>query len=134
MLVSITHSELQEVDGQISRLNHVPYEKYQELLEETSSLKMQALHREEEIQTLKCMLAQKDKETVRLKDQLLLRDKTISKLRALVELAWTEFDSAKRRNINPKASAIEEHEKENIQEIKGTASIVNKISGTHWLF
>ncbi|KAJ6863455.1 hypothetical protein NC652_040106 [Populus alba x Populus x berolinensis] len=92
---------------------------------------MQALHREQEIQTLKCMLARKDKETVRLKDQLLLRDKTISKLRALVEFAWTEFDSAKRRNINPKASAIEEHEKETIQEIKGTASIVNEIGITN---
>lgn len=44
----------------------------------------------------------------------------------MVEFAWTEFDSAKRRTINPKASAIEEHEKENIQEIKGTASIVNE--------
>ncbi|KAJ6958375.1 pollen-specific leucine-rich repeat extensin-like protein 2 [Populus alba x Populus x berolinensis] len=92
---------------------------------------MQALHREQEIQTLKGMLAQKDKETVRLKDQLLLRDKTISKLRALVEFAWTEFDSAKRRNINPKASAIEKHEKETIQEIKGTASIVNEIGITN---
>ena len=131
MLVSITYSELQEVDGLTSRPNHVPYEKYQELLEETSSLKMQALHREEEIQTLKGMLAQKDKETVRLKDQLLLRDKTISKLRALVEFAWTEFDSAKKRNINPKASAIEEHEKETIQEINGTASIVNEIGITN---
>jgi uncharacterized protein (DUF2344 family) len=92
---------------------------------------MQALHREEEIQTLKGMLAQKDKETVRLKDQLLLRDKTISKLRALVEFAWTEFDSAKKRNINPKASAIEEQEKETIQEINGTASIVNQIGITN---
>ncbi|KAB5514618.1 hypothetical protein DKX38_028524 [Salix brachista] len=88
-----------------------------------SSLKMEALHREEEIQTLEGLLAEKDLETARLKDQLLLRDMTISKLRALVELAWTEFDSANKTNINPQASAIEKHEGESVQDINGTASI-----------
>ncbi|KAJ6673288.1 hypothetical protein OIU85_012297 [Salix viminalis] len=113
-----------EGDGQTSRPSHVPYEKYREVLEEMSSLKMEALHREEEIQTLDAMLAGKDWETARLKDQLLLRDTTISKLRSLAELAWTEFDSANRTNINPQASAIENHdEEESVQEINGTASI-----------
>ena len=88
-----------------------------------SSLKMEALYREEEIQTLEAMLAKKDWEMVRLKDQLLLRDTTISKLRSLFELAWTEFDSVNKRNINPQASAIEKHEEEAVQDINGTASI-----------
>ncbi|KAG5226041.1 pollen-specific leucine-rich repeat extensin protein [Salix suchowensis] len=70
------------------------------------------------------MLAQKDWETARLKDQLLLRDTTISKLRSLVELAWTEFDSVNKTNINPQASAVEKHdEEESVQDINGTASI-----------
>ncbi|KAJ6435763.1 hypothetical protein OIU84_000894 [Salix udensis] len=112
-----------EGDGQTSRPSHVPYEKYREVLEEMSSLKIEALHREEEIQTLEGLLAEKDLETARLKDQLLLRDMTISKLRALVELAWTEFDSANKKNINPQASAIEKHEGESVQDINGTASI-----------
>ncbi|KAB5514615.1 hypothetical protein DKX38_028521 [Salix brachista] len=113
-----------EADGQTSRPSHVPYEKYREVLEEMSSLKMRALHREEEIQTLEAMLAGKDWETARLKDQLLLRDTTISKLRSLAELAWTEFDSANRTNINPQASAVEKHdEEESVQDINGTASI-----------
>ncbi|KAF9662835.1 hypothetical protein SADUNF_Sadunf18G0095600 [Salix dunnii] len=114
-----------EGDGQTSRPSHVPYERYRKVLEEMSSLKMEALHREEEIQTLEAMLAQKDWEMVRLKDQLLLRDTTISKLRSVVELAWTEFDSVNKRNINPQASAIEKHdEEETIQDINGTASII----------
>ncbi|KAF9662837.1 hypothetical protein SADUNF_Sadunf18G0095800 [Salix dunnii] len=112
-----------EGDGQTSRPNHVPYEKYREVLEEMSSLKMEALHREEEIQTLEAMLAQKDWETVRLKDHLLLRDTTISRLRSLVELAWTEFDSVNKTNINPQASAIEKHEEKSVQDINGTASV-----------
>ncbi|KAJ6435749.1 hypothetical protein OIU84_000881 [Salix udensis] len=113
-----------EGDGQTSRPSHVPYEKYREVLEEMSSLKMRALHREEEIQTLEAMLAQKDWETVQLKDQLLLRDTTISKLRSLVEVAWTEFDSVNKTNINPQASAVEKHdEEESVRDINGTASI-----------
>ncbi|KAB5514617.1 hypothetical protein DKX38_028523 [Salix brachista] len=112
-----------EADGQTSRPSHVPYEKYREVLEEMSSLKMEALHREEEIQTLEGLLTEKDLETARLKDQLLLRDMTISKLRALAELAWTEFDSANKTNINPQASATEKHEGESVQNINGTASI-----------
>ncbi|KAJ6673285.1 hypothetical protein OIU85_012294 [Salix viminalis] len=113
-----------EGDGQTSRPSHVPYEKYREVLEEMSSLKMRALHREEEIQTLEGLLAEKDWETARLKDQLLLRDTTISKLRSLDELAWTEFDSVNKTNINPQASAVEKHdEEESVQDINGTASI-----------
>ncbi|KAJ6355153.1 hypothetical protein OIU77_005696 [Salix suchowensis] len=101
-----------EGDGQTSRPSHVPYEKYREVLEEMSSLKMRALHREEEIQTLEAMLAQKDWETARLKDQLLLRDTTI------------KFDSVNKTNINPQASAVEKHdEEESVQDINGTASI-----------
>ncbi|CAK7324813.1 unnamed protein product [Dovyalis caffra] len=116
-------------DGQITRPDHVPYKKYQELLEETNSLKMQALYREKEVETLKGMLAQKEKDMVRLKDRLHRRDATISKLRAVVEFAWTEFDSATKSLQG--FYTIEKHENDSTQKIDGTTSTVNEIGITN---